>query len=129
MPTTAPTAPVAPSPSRDFAAAFAEEDAPPSSLIAENPGAPVDDGAPVGPSEGEETSFLVEQREQGFTAPAAAPRGARSDAAEDEADAKAALPPLDDLVNRIPPATRQLMDELFRAKFITVKRIPKSALK
>jgi hypothetical protein len=36
---------------------------------------------------------------------------------------------LDELVNRIPQATRDLMDELFRARFITVRRMPKSALK
>lgn len=112
----------------EAASAAAEEDAPASALVTENPGAPVDDGAPVGPSDGEESAFLAEQREQGFSTPAV-PRGAKSDAAEDEADNKTALPPLDDLVNRIPPETRQLMDELFRAKFVTVKRIPKSALK
>jgi len=39
------------------------------------------------------------------------------------------LPPMEDLVKRIPMPTRDLMEELFRAKFITVKRIPQSALK
>jgi hypothetical protein len=39
------------------------------------------------------------------------------------------LPPLDDLVQRIPPATRTLIDELFRAKFIAVRRLPQSAFK
>jgi hypothetical protein len=42
---------------------------------------------------------------------------------------KGDLPPMDDLVKRIPMPTRDLMEELFRAKFVTVKRIPKSALK
>jgi hypothetical protein len=32
-------------------------------------------------------------------------------------------------VNRIPAPARDLLEELFRAKFITVKRVPKSALK
>lgn len=91
--------------------------------MTENPGAPVDDGAPVGPTDGEEASFLAEQREQTFATPAARATPAA------EPDDKAPLPPLDDLVNRIPAATRELMDELFRAKFITVKRVPKSALK
>ncbi|MBI2516754.1 MAG: hypothetical protein HYV95_07535 [Opitutae bacterium] len=53
-------------------------------------------------------------------------RGAAPVPAEDE---QGDLPPLDDLVQRIPAATRELIDELFRAKFITVKRVPKSALK
>lgn len=92
--------------------------------MTENPGAPVDDGAPVGPSDGEEASFIAEQREQGFAAPAAARAAAAT-----EPDDKAPLPPLDDLVNRIPAATRELMDELFRAKFVTVKRVPRGALK
>ena len=39
------------------------------------------------------------------------------------------LPPMEDLVKRIPMPTRDLLEELFRAKFITVKRMPKSALK
>jgi len=95
--------------------------------VTENPGAPVDDGAPVGPADGEEASFIAEQREQGFSAPT--PAANRAAAAEAEPDAKAPLPPLDDLVNRIPASTRELMDELFRAKFITVKRVPRSALK
>ncbi len=95
--------------------------------MTENPGAPVDDGAPVGPSDGEEASFIAEQREQGFSAPATANRAAG--AAEAEPDAKTPLPPLDDLVQRVPPGVRQLMDELFRANFVTVKRVPKSALK
>ena len=42
---------------------------------------------------------------------------------------KGDLPPMDDLVKRIPMPTRDLMEELFRAKFVTVKRIPKTALK
>ncbi|MBI2512950.1 MAG: hypothetical protein HYV96_13300 [Opitutae bacterium] len=69
---------------------------------------------------------MAEQREQSVSAPAAPSRAA---AAETDPDDKKSLPPLDDLVQRIPAATRQLMDELFRANFITVKRVPKSALK
>ena len=42
---------------------------------------------------------------------------------------KGDLPPMEDLVKRIPMPARDLMEELFRAKFITVKRIPQSALK
>ena len=42
---------------------------------------------------------------------------------------KGDLPPMEDLVKRIPMPAHDLMEELFRAKFITVKRIPQSALK
>lgn len=93
--------------------------------MTENPGAPVDEGAPVGPSEGEEAAFLAEQRAQGIASPAPANRASETADASDQNP----LPPLEDLVKRIPPATRQLMDELFRANFVTVKRVPKSALK
>jgi hypothetical protein len=42
---------------------------------------------------------------------------------------KGDMPPMDDLVKRIPMPARDLMEELFRARFVTVKRIPQSALK
>jgi hypothetical protein len=101
-----------------------EEDAPTSEFVAENPGAPLDDGAPVGPNESEEASFLAEQRAQ----PAPATPSGRAAAVEEPED-RAPLPPLDELVNRVPPAARDLLEELFRAKFVTVKRVPRSALK
>jgi len=34
-------------------------------------------------------------------------------------------PPLETLVARIPPAVREILDELFRAKFIAVRNYPK----
>ena len=39
------------------------------------------------------------------------------------------LPPLDELVKRIPPEVREALDDLFRAKFTTVRRMPQKALK
>jgi hypothetical protein len=36
---------------------------------------------------------------------------------------------MDDLIQRIPAPARAAIDELFRARFVTVKRVPKSALK
>ena len=39
------------------------------------------------------------------------------------------LPPLDELVRRIPADVRGLLDDLFRAKFTAVKRMPSKALK
>ena len=101
-----------------------EDDAPPSSVVPEAPGVPAEDGAPVGPSESEEAAFLSEQREAGFVS---SPRHAATN--DTVAEENEPLPPLDDLVQRLSPATRQLLDDLFRAKFITVKRVPASALK
>lgn len=44
---------------------------------------------------------------------------------EDKGD----LPPMEDLVNRIPKAAREALEEHFRPRFVSVKRIPQSALK
>jgi hypothetical protein len=41
-------------------------------------------------------------------------------------ESAAGLPPLEDLVKRIPPKTRAALDELFRANFVTVKRVRKA---
>ena len=48
---------------------------------------------------------------------------------ESPPEEKGDLPPMDDLVKRIPMPARDLIEELFRARFVTVKRIPQSALK
>lgn len=82
-----------------------------------------EEGAPVGPSEGEEAAFLAEQR----AAEPFAPPSVAAPAAPAEPDAP--LPALDDLVARIPAPTRELLGELFRARFVTVRRVPASALK
>ena len=39
------------------------------------------------------------------------------------------LPSLDELVKRIPADVRDAVDDLFRAKFVRVVRVPKQALK
>ena len=39
------------------------------------------------------------------------------------------LPPLDELVKRIPPEVRETLDDLFRVKYVRVVRVPKKALK
>ena len=46
----------------------------------------------------------------------------------EETDAKP-LPPLSELVERIPAEVREALDDLFRARFVAVKRVPKRALK
>lgn len=81
----------------------------------------LDGGVPVGPGELEESAFLAEQQ-------AAAPKSAAS-VLDEAKEHSVALPPMDDLIQRIPASTRDLVDQLFRAKFITVKRLPVSAFK
>ena len=90
-----------------------QEDAPPGAISAE---------APAGPSSEEEAAFLAQEREMGIVTPALMHT-------ESPLEENGSLPPMEDLVKRIPMPARDLMEELFRAKFITVKRIPQSALK
>ncbi|MDI1248469.1 MAG: hypothetical protein PSV13_06255 [Lacunisphaera sp.] len=78
--------------------------------------------APAGPSSEEEAVLLAQEREMGIITPAL-------EHLEAPEEPKADLPPMEDLVNRIPAPARALMEELFRARFVTVKRMPKSALK
>lgn len=80
------------------------------------------DTANVWPDERAEAAFISETRARGEPVPLA------SAEVLEEAVAKP-LPPLDEMVNRIPAGTRELLDELFRAKFTKVRRVKKSDLK
>ncbi len=80
-------------------------------------------GAPVGPGEAEESAFLAEQRLANPPPPIAAIGAIEAD------EENVALPPMDDLIRRIPASAREVMDQLFRAKFIAVKRMPAPAFK
>lgn len=100
-----------------------DEESPASAILDGGDAVPVDDGAPAGPDAGEEAAFLAEQRA------AAIPESRNATDATSGRTAEGDLPPLEDLVTRIPAPVRQLADELFRAKFYTVKRVPDSALK
>lgn len=91
-----------------------EEDEAPTSAIAAD--------APAGPSSEEEAAFLAQEREMGIVTPTLMH-------VEAPPEEKGELPPMEDLVKRIPMPTRELMEELFRARFVTVKRIPQAALK
>jgi len=82
----------------------------------------VENGANVWPDESAEVAFLGEARARGEPVVVAAVE------AIEETDTKN-LPPLDDLVKRLPPAVREALDDLFRAKFVAVRRVPRKALK
>ena len=75
------------------------------------------------PGEAEEAAFLAEQRAQGVVVPVQP-----AAAAGEETDLQP-LPSLEELVPRIPAETRAALDDLFRAKFTAVRRVPKKALK
>jgi hypothetical protein len=100
---------------------------------AEKPAAPVEsasgavavaleNGANVWPDENAEAVFRAEARERGEPVVAVAVE------AIEETDTKN-LPPLDELVKRLSPEVRETLDDLFRARFIAVRRVPKTALK
>lgn len=82
------------------------------------------EGAPAF-DEAAEAAFLGEAKERGEPV-----RTAASSQAEpvEEHDPKA-LPKLDELVKRISPEIRDTLEDLFRARFYNVKRVPKKALK
>jgi hypothetical protein len=76
------------------------------------------------PDDTAESAFLSEARERGEATVAAKP----PQEATDDNDLKP-LPALNDLVERIPANIRETLDDLFRVKFTTVRRIPGKALK
>ncbi len=80
--------------------------------------------APLWPDEAAEASFMAEARARGEPAVVAKP----VDDSAEPPDAKA-LPALDELVQRIPLEVRETLEDLFRARFVAVKRVPRNALK
>jgi hypothetical protein len=83
----------------------------------------LEDGAPPPVDEAAESAFLAEAKERGEVVVPKPPSEA------EETHAKTPLPALDDLVSRIPADVREVLEDLFRARFVTVKRFPKKALK
>jgi hypothetical protein len=83
------------------------------------------DAPPVWPDEAEESAFRAEARDRGETVKASA---AAAELAEEAVDPKS-LPPLETLVNRLSPELRDTLEDLFRAKFVRVQRVPKRVLK
>ncbi len=84
------------------------------------------DEAPWPTDAASEGAFLAEARERGEAVvglPVAATR------AEEVEDVKGPLPPLDEMIQRIPTAVREVLEELYRAKFTTVRRVPAKDLK
>jgi len=80
-------------------------------------GAEEDEAAPAWPGETDEAAFLAESSEK------QASESADRAPARDEEAAEAGLPALGGLVERVPREVRNLLDELFRAKFTAVRRI------
>jgi hypothetical protein len=85
--------------------------------------APAAEEAPPPLDEAGEASFLADAHSRGEVVSAPPPM------AEVEETESAPLPPLDSLVQRLPAEVREALDDLFRAKFVRVQRVPKRALK
>lgn len=73
-----------------------------------------------------ESAFLADARERGELISAPVPPVLATE--REEGDPKG-LPPLEELLKRIPAGVRESLDDLFRARFVTVRRIPKRSLK
>jgi hypothetical protein len=86
----------------------------------------VENGANVWPDESAEAAFIAEARQRGEPVAATASTVALAEEKEDE---KKAMPPLAELVQRLSPEVREALDDLFRVKFTTVRRVPKKFLK
>lgn len=89
------------------------------------PAAGLEGEAPQWPDDAAESAFRAEARDRGETV-----KAARStvDAVEEAAEAKA-LPKLEEMVEKIPAEVRDVLEDLFRAKFVRVQKIPKRLLK
>jgi hypothetical protein len=81
--------------------------------------------APPWPGEADEASFLAESQLRGETVPPVPP----VPPAAEETESAGPLPPLEELVARVPAEIREALDDLFRAKFTRVVRVAPAALK
>lgn len=80
--------------------------------------------APHWPDEASESAFLADAQERGEVV-----TRLKSVEPTETTDEAQPLPSLDALVERIPAKVRDTLEELFRAKFVKVQRVPKRALK
>ncbi len=89
----------------------------------EDVSAAVGEGAPnAWPDESTEAAMVSELKSRGEAVVAV-----RADPIEEIDPQK--LPPLAELVQRLAPEVREALDDLFRAKFVRVTRVPATALK
>jgi hypothetical protein len=108
-------------------ATFTSVETPPAEILPPSEGRlPPSESTNAWPDEAAEAAFLGETRAPAETP---VPPPAEVPAARAEEFAGKKLPKLDDLVHRIPEGTRELLEELFRAKFVAVRRVPGKALK
>jgi hypothetical protein len=73
-----------------------------------------------------ESAFLADARERGEMVAVALPSATKAEGDEDDSKG---LPKLEELMKRIPAKVLESLEDLFRARFVTVRRIPKRLLK
>jgi hypothetical protein len=78
----------------------------------------------VWPDETAEASFMAEARERGEPIIVAPPRVVETEERETKP-----LPSLEQLVGRLSPEVRETLDDLFRVKFTSVRRVPAKSFK
>lgn len=83
-----------------------------------------EDVPPAWLDEQAESAFRAEARDRGESVRVTRPA---EDAAEEAEPGN--LPQLDELVARIPADVRETLEDLFRARFVAVKRVPRKILK
>lgn len=89
-------------------------------------GGPVPTEEPVWPDDSAEEAYLSERRPADDRGTAAGPPPAPAGPVDGPRET---LPPLDAMVQRVPEGVRASLDELFRARFTGVRRVPREALK
>ncbi len=88
-----------------------------------------DGDEPQGFDEAAEAAFLADARDRGELVSPAASAGKAEPVEKEEEEDRASLPALGELVGRIPTEVRETLEELYRAKFVAVRRVPANALK
>lgn len=84
-----------------------------------------DDDGPRWPDEDEEASVLAERANSAPTTIRSQIEHAAASEEAEQAESVRDLPPLDDLIAQIPATVRDGLEDLFRAKFTKVRRLPK----
>lgn len=90
-------------------------------MTARDAGSAFDDDGPMWPAGAAEVAFSSDPS----AGARAKPKHSSVEDDNDDAHGRQPLPPLAELVERIPPETREVLEELFRAKFVAVRKISK----
>ena len=87
-----------------------------------------DEDGPRWPDEASEASFLSDQPPRLVEISVPVTKNSK-ETENGGAEPEIPLPPLQSLIDRIPAEARETLDELFRARFVSVKRVQQENLK